>query len=179
MGNKTPVIRGRSVTIAKGGAETDVWFQGSPAIIIVTAPPTDPGRRPVCAGDPHPPITILEEPAAIMEGGPAPGITGIPGPTLIGVHPLSIAGIGLKVWSRIGQPDISVIRIIYPLPVRTQVIIKSLQRDILGVILRRRLRSGRGLRGRVLVNNVDRAARVEAHGQNGQVIQVCFHTSAF
>jgi hypothetical protein len=59
---------------------------------------------------------------------------------------MTIGGIGLEIGTDIRQPDISVIRVVYPLPVRAQIIIKRL---IGSFRLRFRGRRRRGRRHRL------------------------------
>jgi hypothetical protein len=165
MGNKGPVVRRRIIPTAKRGADTDIGSQGRPTVIIGAVPPAHPGGRPFLTGDPHPSITVLEEPAAIVERRPAPGIFGSPGPAFIRIDPVAVGGIGLEIRTGIGQPDISVIRVVDPLTIRTQLVIKRLVRYIFR--LRSRIRRRRSLGRRILVNDIHRTTSIKKQGRDG------------
>src|SRR6202012_786790 len=70
--HKVPVMWWRVIASAKRGADAYARTERGPAIIIVAPSPADPCRRPVIARDPHPAISVLEKPAAIVKSGPAP-----------------------------------------------------------------------------------------------------------
>jgi hypothetical protein len=170
VGNKTPAIGRRHITTAIRHVEADAGTHGSPSIVFVAVTPGHPGRSILITGYPHPAIPILEEPAAIVEGGPAPGIVGSPGPSFIGIDPMTIGGIRLKIRTHIRQPDIPVTGVVYPLSIRTQIVIK-------GLIGRFRLRLGRWRRQRIcyrrlrrrdrLLDHISRTTGIQTKGQNG------------
>jgi hypothetical protein len=169
---KAPVLCRRHIRAAVCHIETDAGAHGRPAIVIITVPPGHPRRGILVSRHPHPAITVLEIPAAIVEGRPTPVIVRIPGPTLIGIDPVAIRGIGFKIGSHIRQPDIAVTGVVYPLSIRTQVIIKGLIAGFrLGLRCGRRRRQRlcyrrRGRRSRLL-DYVSRTAGIQAQGQNG------------
>jgi len=168
---KIPIVRRRIVSATKDQVKSDTRFHRRPAIVFIAVPPGDPGRRPFIAGNPHPAITIRKKPAAIVKGRPAPGIIGGPGPAVVSINPLTIGGVRLEIGTGIRQPDIPVIRILYPLPVRTQVVIKRLIGSF-RLRLRRRGRHGIGLRrGRWCpLDHIDRATAIKDQAQDRQSV---------
>ena len=178
--NKTPVVRRRSIAATVSSAIAEIGAHRRPAIVIVAVAPAHPGGSPLVAGYPHPAIAVLEVPAAIVKSSPAPGIAGIPGPALIGIDPVPIGGIGLEIRADVRQPNVSVVRVVDPLPIRTQVVIKILVCYLGRIGLRRRRQRRRSRRRRrILVYHIDRATCSKANGHEGQNIQVLFHKSAF
>lgn len=97
MRHKAPILRRGIVATPKRNVHADIRSQRRPAIIILAASPAHPGRGPFRSGHPHPPIAVLEKPAAVVESSPAPGIIGSPGPAIFGVDPVAIGSIGLKI----------------------------------------------------------------------------------
>jgi len=171
--NKGPVMRWRVIAAAGGYADAYAGSQRRPAIILGTLPPADPGRRPFVTGDPHPAISFFKKPAAVVEGGPAPGVIGSPGPAAVGIHPISVAGIGFEIRTDIRHPYIAVLRIIDPLTIGTQGIVKRLIR---GFGSRRRRR----WRGRAFDDDMGRSAGVQGEGCKGdQCINQFTHTTIF
>jgi hypothetical protein len=164
MRYKAPVMRRRVVAASERDVHADIGSKGRPTIIIGTIPPAYPGRRPFLAGDPHPSITILEEPAAIVEGGPSPWIIGSPGPAFISIYPMAIGGIRFEIRASVRQPDVPVLRIIHPLTIRTQLVVERLVRQIFrfGDWLSRSRGSG------VLMNHVDGSTGIKGKGHDGQ-----------
>jgi len=138
MRHETPVVRGRVITA--GDRQAGGRSKRRPSVVAVAVAPGDPGGRPFITGNPHPSVTVPEEPTAIVESGPSPGIAGIPGPSFVGIGPVTIRGVRLEIAARIGHPDISVLRILDPLAIRAQLVVKGLIRYVLGV-------SGWGFRG--------------------------------
>jgi len=67
-------------------------------------------------------------PSSIMEWSPSPLIIGNPSITIVGHHPITISGIRLEAWLYIWNPDVTVVRIIYPLTIWRQFIIELLKR---------------------------------------------------
>jgi hypothetical protein len=70
----------------------DVSFgwKRSPADVLITLPPRDPGWRPLISGDPAPPGPADIDPPAIMVGRPAKTFLRVPVPTAIGPNPVSV-----------------------------------------------------------------------------------------
>lgn len=100
-----------------GNIDAHTWTQGSPAIIIVALTPVYPCWSPLVIGNPSPAITIVVVPSAVMEWSPAPVVIRDPGIPVVCHGPITIGGIRLKVGTCIRDPDISIVGIIYPLPV--------------------------------------------------------------
>lgn len=98
-----------------------------PAVVsVIGRTPIYPSRRPFIAGDPYPAIIAVIRPAAIVEGCPSPAIIGDPGIPVIGHGPVTIGIIRAEVLIYIGYPDIAILRIIDPLPVRRKRIVEIL-----------------------------------------------------
>jgi len=126
LGNEAPVMSGGVIAATGGHADADAGTKRRPAIIVGALPPADPGRRPFISRDPHPAITVFKEPAAIVEGGPSPGIIRSPGPAAVSIHPVAVGGIGFEIGSDIGHPHVAVLRIIDPLAIGAQGVVKRL-----------------------------------------------------
>src|SRR5260370_40252615 len=62
--------------------------QRCPAHVPASVTPGDPGRRPCTAGYPDPSVALIEIPATIMEGSPAPLPIALVGPAVVCVHPV-------------------------------------------------------------------------------------------
>jgi hypothetical protein len=86
--NETPYVWGRVVS-SNGHADAYRRRQRSPAIITLVTSPGYPGRSPLISRHPAPSIIIVKEPTTIVEWSPAPGIIGHPGPTFIGIYPMT------------------------------------------------------------------------------------------
>lgn len=95
-----------------------------PAVVTAATAPAYPCRPPFVTGHPSPTVIIGIRPAAVMEGRPSPGIVGYPSVSIAGHHPIAVGSIGLEAWLRIRKPDISVFRVVYPLTVRCQFVVK-------------------------------------------------------
>jgi hypothetical protein len=124
VGNKAPGIGRGHISTAICHVEVHAGTHGRPSIVFVAVTPGHPGRSILVTRHPHPAIPVLEEPAAIVEGSPTPGIVGSPGPSLIRIDPVTIGGIRLKIRTHRRQPDIPVTGVVYPLSIRTQVVVK-------------------------------------------------------
>jgi hypothetical protein len=122
--NKIPVMGRRHVSGTICHVKAYAGTHGCPSVILIVVTPCHPGRCIFVTRDPHPAITVLEKPAAIVESSPTPVIIGSPGPPLIGIDPVTIGGIGLKIGTHFRHPDIAVTGVVYPLSIRTQIIIK-------------------------------------------------------
>lgn len=109
---------------------TDVYVDAhtgakrSPPVVAAATTPAHPRRSPIISGYPSPPIIVAICPAAIVERSPSPRIIRNPGIAVGSHYPMAVGGIRLEIRSRIREPDISIFRIIYPIPMRCKVIIE-------------------------------------------------------
>jgi len=95
-----------------------------PTVVTTATPPAHPGRSPFVTRYPGPAVVIGIRPAAVVEWSPPPVVIRHPGVTVAGHHPVAVGGIRLKALFRIRKPYISIFRVIYPLPVRCQFVVK-------------------------------------------------------
>lgn len=98
--------------------------QRCPTVVTPATPPAHPGWPPFVTRYPGPAIIIGIRPAAVVERRPTPVVIRHPGVTVAGHHPVAVGGIRLKALFRIRKPYISIFRVIYPLPVRCQFVVK-------------------------------------------------------
>src|SRR5262245_21174033 len=70
------------------GFPGDVRRDGRPTAVVVAPMPCHPSRRPHRTGDPAPSAMLMEEPAPVVKGGPAPFQVRGPRPAAVGVNPM-------------------------------------------------------------------------------------------
>lgn len=92
---------------------------GRPAIVPAIFAPGDPGGRPIVSGHPHPSISVVIKPVAIVESGPAPTVVGYPGPAVFRIHPVTTGAIRPETGAGSRHPNIAVVRIADPGAKRT------------------------------------------------------------
>ena len=128
-GAKGPIVGWGPVTAER---DADIYPRSHrrPAIITSGFAPGHPGWRPLISRSPHPAIGVIVKPVAIMKGSPAPFVARYPCPAFIGVDPISIGPIRAKVAARSGNPYISIIRVVHPIAIRAQLVIKDLEADV-------------------------------------------------
>jgi hypothetical protein len=151
-------------------ADTDTGTHRSPAVISAAASPRYPCRRPFVAGNPCPAVIIVVIPAAVVERSPTPRIIGNPSVSVIGHRPVTIRGIRMKTARHTRNPNVSVIVVFYPCPVRIQIIVKGLETDGTVVVIRPRISAV-----------VERhAGRKRKHQRcNNECMLNCFHNCKF
>jgi len=112
--------------------------QGSPSAIIATVTPTHPCRCPAIAGYPDPTKAIDIGPAAIVIRGPAPRFIGYPRKSSGRIDPGTIRVGCPIVIADVRLEDITVIIGLDPIALAGQLIVKSLEGNILivAVVLR-------------------------------------------
>src|SRR3546814_11202877 len=114
---------------AKMHVDTHARTQGGPAVEAATTPPAYPSGSPLVARDPSPTVVIGIGPATIMKRRPSPLVVRYPSVSVIGHHPMAIRGIGLEALLRVWKPYISIFRVVYPLTVRCEFVVKCLERN--------------------------------------------------
>jgi hypothetical protein len=124
---KAPPIIRNLVAIAIGHIDTDARFDRSPSIITFRSSPGNPSRPPLITWHPYRPVYGIGIPTTVMKRRPSPGIIRDPCPSGIGKYPIPIGTIRSKPRIYIRHPNISIIRIIYPFTVGTQIVIKDLE----------------------------------------------------
>jgi hypothetical protein len=82
------------------------------------------------ARDPFPSIIIIIAPAAIMKGGPSPGIIRNPGITIICHYPVPACGIRSESVFGIRDPNVTISRVINPSTIGIKFVIELLIRNI-------------------------------------------------
>jgi hypothetical protein len=109
------------------GVKANPWTQWKPPVITAAGSPINPGRSPFVARNPGPAVEVAKKPPAIVEGSPSPIVMRYPG-VAIGRHdPVSVGAVGLKASFGIGNPYESVMRIFYPISIRTKLFIENLK----------------------------------------------------
>src|SRR5262249_19623216 len=86
-------------------------------------PPANPGRPPYAVRAPHPPVTRVLTPTAIMERRPTPGKRGFPAPPAVRPGPIARVAIGTPRRTDHaygGPPAPAIPRQIHPTAVRRQ-----------------------------------------------------------
>src|SRR5581483_6925746 len=126
-GDYIPCLRGRLPPAKLGFLHTHTRSERSPAIVIAGCAPGNPCRRPVFTRNPHPSIIIVIKPSAVVESRPAPIVVLGRGPAVIAVDPVTFSGIWPEIAAYIiGNPNITVIRVINPGAIWAQLIVKNL-----------------------------------------------------
>ena len=126
---RPPVVR-RIIAAAERSTDRNAGTKRCPAIGPAARAPAHPGRPPFVARYPGPAVIIRIGPAAIVEWRPAPTIVRDPGVTILGIGPVSIGVIRPKIAPGVGYPYVTILRIVDPLTVRRQVVIKLLVRAL-------------------------------------------------
>src|SRR6185436_17147398 len=98
----------------------------APTHVSATRTPDHPGWRPRRAGNPDPAIVRIEGPAAVVEGRPPPFVVRIPVPAiLVGPDPMSMRVRPPAPLDRGRIPYPTVARVLDPLPIGCQAILKD------------------------------------------------------
>lgn len=99
---------------------------GSPSVISVSGAPLYPSRCPFVARNPSPSLVGIINPATVMERSPTPIVMRHPGVSVFGHYPVSIGSIRHETPADIWKPDISILRVLCPMTVRSQSIVKDI-----------------------------------------------------
>jgi hypothetical protein len=127
--HEPPMIMVVSVASSKAQGDRDARSHGSPAVIAIRMSPGHPRRTPFIVRNPHPSIIIVVVPTAVVKGCPAPTIIGYPCPAVVRVDPVTPRRVGGEIRFGIRQPYVSILRVIHPLAIRAQLVIKQLKAD--------------------------------------------------
>lgn len=114
VADERPVIGRYIIIIAVPYCDADTRAKRRPAVITFGSSPGHPSRAPLVIGNPHGSVVWVVIPATIVKRRPSPWIIRNPCPSLIGIYPVAVSGIGNKSGSNIGSPDISIIRTFKP-----------------------------------------------------------------
>src|SRR5262245_7744276 len=99
------------------GPPARVRRQGSPTDVLLAGAPGHPSRTPFRVGYPNPGPILIDQPAAVVKGRPAPGLFGLPVPAeLVGVDPRAV-GVGAPVLVDPGAPNRAPNWVLEPLPI--------------------------------------------------------------
>lgn len=133
--DKDPMV----VRVVVLSSETDVYADagthGCPTVIAVGDSPTDPGRAPFITGNPHPSVSVVVIPTTVMKGRPTPFVVGDPSPTVVGQGPMAVSRIRYEVVTFVRQPHSPQLGIVYPLPIRAQVVVENPEIDVVTLCL--------------------------------------------
>ena len=124
--HKNPVIVRFIISRSESYININTRAKRCPSIIVAAGAPVHPSRPPLCSRDPFPTIIIRKPPSAVMKSCPSPLIIRYPSVAVLRFHPMSVGGIRSKIRACIRSPNVTQFRVVYPLPVRFQLIIKSL-----------------------------------------------------
>ena len=109
-------------------ANAGFWWQGSPARIVVTLAPGDPGWRPVAAWNPDPTRASEANPAAVVVACPSEIFVRGPEPATVSPDPVAI-GIGSPIAAigcHLRLKYVAVVIIIKPLAVRRETVVEHI-----------------------------------------------------
>jgi len=131
VGGRTDAeIRIAPVRDVEGISKSDAgfWWQGSPARIVVTLAPGDPGWRPVAARNPDPTRASDANPAAVVIAGPSEIFVRGPEPATVSPDPVPIA-IGAPIAAvdrHLRLKYVAIVIIIKPLTVRRETVVEHI-----------------------------------------------------
>lgn len=114
ISDKCPFVGGYIIATAISHTYTYSRAYWSPSVIITGSSPGHPSRSPFVIGNPNWPIGCICIPTPIMKRSPSPRIIRDPCPSLISQNPISVCGIGCKTRSNIGNPNVTILRIVNP-----------------------------------------------------------------
>ncbi len=111
------------------------WSHWCPSVVPTTTSPSDPSGRPFVAGYPSPPVIVVPVPPSVVERGPSPRVIRHPHVAMVGHHPVTIRGVGMKIPSHAWDPNSAVRTVVDPPPVRPQLVVENVETDATMVVV--------------------------------------------